>query len=181
MGVIKWTGRAWNKVLRKPRADFLEVLPKQSVGAELGVFRGLFTPHILQVVKPTKLHLIDPYWKIYGERFGWSSRDTQDGQLKTKDAYEEAKRAVEEHDKNGVCEFHIEDDLVCLETFDDGYFDWVYVDTSHTYDHTKAELALLDTKVKKDGLITGHDWREIPTHRDHGVYIMRCVRFFCRG
>lgn len=177
MGVFKWLGRAWNRSMRRPRESFLEILPKGSVGAEFGVFKGLYTREILRVVQPERLHLVDPYRTIYGEHFGWSSDHTEQMTLKTRDAHDSAQAIVREHDTNGVCEFHIEDDLVFLESVEDGYFDWVYVDTSHTYEHTKRELALLDAKVKPNGLISGHDWREDPSHRDHGVYL--AVSEFC--
>lgn len=179
MSVIKWLGRAWNRSMRKPRDRFLEILPKNSVGAELGVFKGLFTKELLHIVQPAKLHLVDPYWTSYGEHFSWSSDETEQGTLKTRDAYDLAQAIVRGHDRSGVCEFHIEDDLVFLKRIDDAYFDWVYVDTSHTYEHTRLELELLDAKVKQDGLITGHDWREDPAHRDHGVFV--AVLEFCKS
>ena len=51
--------------------DFLlEKLPANSIGAEIGVHRGEFASHILEVVKPKKLHLIDP-WE-FQEEFGQS-------------------------------------------------------------------------------------------------------------
>jgi len=163
--------------MRKPRGAFLEILPKSSVGAELGVFKGLYTREILRVVQPTKLHLVDPYWTIYGEHFDWASPHTEQGTLKTKDAHDSAQAIVRQHDRDGVCEFHVEDDRIFLKGIEDGYLDWAYVDSSHMYKHTQDELALLDTKVKEGGLITGHDWRVEPTHRDHGVYL--AVIEFC--
>src|SRR5690242_21742886 len=45
------------------------------------------------------------------------------------------------------------------ETFKDHYFDWVYIDTSHSYAVTKAELELYSKKVKLgNGIIAGHDF-----------------------
>ncbi|MDJ0634304.1 MAG: hypothetical protein QNJ34_14035 [Xenococcaceae cyanobacterium MO_188.B29] len=42
------------------RQFLLERLPKNSVGAEIGVHLGDFSEKILEIVKPNKLHLIDP-------------------------------------------------------------------------------------------------------------------------
>jgi hypothetical protein len=56
-----------------------------------------------------------------------------------------------------------------LPQFPDRYFDWVYIDTLHFYEHTRDELALLKTKVKVDGVIAGDDWLPDPSHRHHGV------------
>jgi hypothetical protein len=45
-----------------------------------------------------------------------------------------------------------------LERFDDGYFDWVYIDTNHTYITTAKELEISQRKVKRGGIIAGHDY-----------------------
>jgi hypothetical protein len=44
------------------REHLLEILPKNSVCAEVGVHRGEFSARVLQIVNPKELHLIDP-WK----------------------------------------------------------------------------------------------------------------------
>lgn len=65
---------------------------------------------------------------------------------------------------------HVQDDIKLLKEFPDDYFDWVYVDSSHGYEHTVSELALLLKKVKASGIICGDDWQPNPNHRHHGVY-----------
>jgi hypothetical protein len=56
--------------LRRPRRwRYLEMLPNRGIGAEIGVFRGEFTRHILRVAQPRELHLIDGWWELYGERY----------------------------------------------------------------------------------------------------------------
>jgi hypothetical protein len=42
------------------RKTVLNQLPKNAVGAEIGVFRGDFSRHIVDYVKPKKLYLVDP-------------------------------------------------------------------------------------------------------------------------
>ena len=54
----------------KRRRYILDMLPKNSVGAEIGVFRGHFADLICEYVKPRKIFLIDP-WTQLGETFGW--------------------------------------------------------------------------------------------------------------
>ena len=70
--------------------------------------------------------------------------------------------------------FHVGDDVEILSTFSDGYLDWVYLDTTHGYEHTLAELAVLENKAR---IIAGDDWHEDPSHSHHGV--CRAVREFC--
>jgi hypothetical protein len=168
------------KLLGRPRReDVLKILPKGSVGAEIGVFKGEFTAHILRTVKPKELHLIDAWWLLYGEYYPDWGAYTEFGRLRTKDAFESAKRVVARLDRRNAAVFHIDDDVGCLEGFGDFYFDWVYLDSSHEYAHTKKELAVLKRKVRRGGLITGDDWQPDPNHAHHGL--CRAVQEFCHG
>ena len=160
------------------RERFLKDLPKNSIGAEIGVYRGSLTKGILEIVNPRKLHLIDGWWKIYGEFFPWKEKGSSSGPLRTRDAYNDAVGVVEKYDKNKSCIFHVEEDLTCLRQFTDRYFDWVYLDTSHSYEDTVKELEILKDKVKDNGVIAGDDWRPDPNHRHHGVF--RAVNEFCK-
>ena len=42
--------------------------------------------------------------------------------------------------------------------FSDNYFDWIYIDTDHSYTTTKAELEMYASKMKAGGIIAGHDY-----------------------
>jgi hypothetical protein len=42
--------------------------------------------------------------------------------------------------------------------FEDGYFDFVYIDADHTYDGITADLEAWYPKVRKGGMIAGHDY-----------------------
>ncbi len=51
LGIIKTGGRKF----------LLDMLPKHSVGAEIGVHMGGFSQQIIDVISPQELHLIDPW------------------------------------------------------------------------------------------------------------------------
>ena len=165
----------WNRLRRKSenpnrqkdvfRDRFLrEVIPKGGVAAELGVYKGTFSRHLLEVTQPKQLHLIDP-WYMNGKEWAWA-----EGNKSTIDALKGVLHAHEKELISGLVVLHIGDDLKVLQQFPDHYFDWVYVDTSHQYDHTLKELTLLKVKVKASGIIAGDDWQSDPSHRHHGVY-----------
>jgi len=42
--------------------------------------------------------------------------------------------------------------------YPDGYFDFVFIDASHKYEETKADIRLWYRKVKDEGLLAGHDY-----------------------
>jgi len=159
------------------REDFLDLIPTGEVGAELGVFKGEFSQQLLKACRPKKLYLIDAWWELYGKYYPDWGEYTNFGKLKTRDAYELARVVSSRYKLETEVEFCIGDDLKILSEMPDAHLDWVYVDSSHGYQHTVDELELLVKKVKPWGLITGHDWRPDPEHEHHGVF--RAVNEFC--
>lgn len=124
------------------RLTLLDNLPKHAVVAEIGVDTGEFSEAILKYNNPKKLHLIDAW---ASSRYHKGKRDfvvdrfssaIADGQVVLHEGYS-TDRAVD---------------------FPDGYFDWIYIDTDHSYKTTLAELELYRTKVKPNGYIAGHDF-----------------------
>lgn len=52
------------------------------------------------------------------------------------------------------------DSLVASCRCQDGQFDFVFIDSSHLYENTKAEIRLWLHKVKVGGIIGGHDYMD---------------------
>jgi hypothetical protein len=44
------------------------------------------------------------------------------------------------------------------ERFNDGSLDWVYIDANHTYESAKEDIATWMPKVRKGGIVSGHDY-----------------------
>ena len=160
---------------RPPRADFIRtVLPRGGVAAELGVHRGDFAAELLELADPTRLHLID-LWYLFGREWHWG----EGKERSTIGALKGILDRFEDDLVSGRAVLHIGDDLEVLPAFPDAYFDWVYVDSVHVYEHAVRELDLLATKVKPAGIIAGDDWLEDPAHPHHGV--ARAVREFAQA
>jgi predicted O-methyltransferase YrrM len=153
------TAYSSNTELLADRGELLEKLPSGGTVAEVGVETGNFATEIHSVTDPDRLHLVD-IWD-YTENM----------------AVVEEKFA-EEIDAGRV-ELHREDSIEALAGFDDGYFDWVYIDTSHFYERTLEELRLSSQKVRDDGVIAGHDYcvGNLPEERQYGV--IPAVHQFC--
>lgn len=139
-------------------------LPKGAIGAELGVFKGHFSRVLLNRAKPKELHLIDP-WFLLTSEWSWASRNKS-----TVDALCNVLKSNKKEINDKIVYVHIQDDLKLLKEFPNEYFDWVYIDSSHSYEHTVSELQLLLKKVKGSGIICGDDWQPDVNHRHHGVY-----------
>lgn len=142
------------------------------VGAEIGVQKGFFSHLILEELHPARLHLIDP-WYLIGERWPWAT---------TNQSTSKALRNIIHWFRKELTEkrivLHIGYDEEILAGLPDHYFDWVYLDTSHEYEHTRRELELLHAKVKPNGIIMGDDWFSDPNHEFYGQY--RATQEFIR-
>lgn len=135
------------------RRRMLEALPKNGVGAEVGVWEGKFSSVILEVCTPTKLHLIDP-WE-YDPRFN----NTGFGRKKNADRMPQMFDLVTEKfagDDRVV--LHRATSAEALVEMEDGYLDWVYIDGNHNEPFVGMDLALSLKKVKPGGVIAGDDY-----------------------
>jgi len=124
------------------RTFMLKLLPQGGVVAELGVDEGNFSEEILKYNKPSKLHLID-VWQ--GERYN-----------QNKKAGVESKLADEIG--SGKVSVDIGYSTEVVKSYSESYFDWIYIDTAHSYHVTIDELNAYSTKVKPGGYMAGHDY-----------------------
>ena len=124
------------------REHLLEVLPKNGIIAEIGVDNGFFTEQIINIAKPKKLYLID----------SWSSK--RYGQNK----FEFVKNKFSQEIKNKKIEILRSNSIDAAELFQNSYFDWIYIDTDHSYSTTIQELNAYENKIKDNGFICGHDY-----------------------
>lgn len=161
----EYLDRAIAQKSKEDRIQFIEeILPKNGIGAELGVFKGHLSPILLKHTNATKLHLIDPWYFLTAHwRWAFGNQSTVDSLIKVLQTF---KKEIE--DQRIIV--HVGDDRQILETFPDRYFDWVYIDSSHAYQHTKQELQILDSKMKDKGIIAGDDWQPKPSHKHHGIF-----------
>jgi hypothetical protein len=141
------------------------------VCAEIGVFRGEFSRHIVRITRPAELHLIDCWWTAYGEHYPDWGAYSDHGRLSTHQAYEEARKAAP------AAIVHVGDDIEILSALPDHYFDWLYLDTTHMYDQTVRELQVITRKLKSGGLLLGDDWHDDSAHAHAGV--TQAVREAC--
>ena len=145
----------------KPRDFLLKTLPHDSVGAEIGVWRGNFSEKIIRVVKPKKLHLIDPY--LYRETSNYQNAlygGKSGSQKVLDDIYHSVVEKFKKEIATGQIVMHRKLSEEAAQEFPDDYFDWIYIDGDHQYEFVKKDLELFFTKVKPGGLITGDDYED---------------------
>jgi len=138
------------------REWLLEMMPKDSVCAEIGVFWGEFSRLILKIVQPKTLHLIDP-WKYetdptYAQSVYGGARGQNQERM---DAIYQ--RIVRKYTRPNV-QIHRRPSLECAAVFPDNYFDWIYVDANHQYEYVTKDLETYYSKMKPGGLVAGDDY-----------------------
>ena len=147
------------------REQLLELLPQNAVVAELGVDQGCFSEKILQINTPQKLHLVD----VWGtKRFNQQKR-------------QHVKQKFAAQLSSGQVEINLGLSTSVVKDFPDNYFDWIYVDTDHSYNTTLAELQSYRTKVKENGIIAGHDFMKGSWHGLVKYGVMEAVCGFCQS
>lgn len=115
---------------------------------------GEFSKRILSVVKPERLHLIDPW--IKGE--GLFGNQAVSEQAVVDARYARVREQFAEEIATDQVRIHrnLSDEI--SDEFEDSYFDWIYIDGNHLYEYVKQDLELYYPKVKDGGYLTGDDY-----------------------
>jgi hypothetical protein len=150
------------------REELLSLLPEDSIGVEIGVFKGDFSDIILNIVKPKKLFLIDPW--IGNIKSG----DKNGENIVYINGDEFYNNIILPKYRNNEIVTLLRDTSKKLSTFDDNFFDWCYIDGDHSYDGVKYDLELLRNKTKNNGIIMCHDYIS-----PRFVGVVRAVDEFC--
>ena len=152
----------------KTRLDLLDSLPKHSIGAELGVFAGDFSAEIIKRVQPFAFYMVDLFEGTIrsGDQNGENMRTLHMG-----DQYEVLTRRMAFNHQTVVCR---QDSVSWLRHQMSDLLDWLYIDSSHLFEHTRDELHEAFRVVKSGGFICGHDF-----HPDYPG-VIRAVNDFVR-
>jgi len=121
----------------------------QLTGVEIGVHVARNSYNIATLLPIKKLYLIDPYTK-YEQDGAAANPDTDTGFIK-RTAHRRMNlfkdKIVWIEDYSGKAVDRVPDDL-----------DFVYIDGNHDYEFVKKDIELYYPKVKKGGVIGGHDF-----------------------
>ena len=122
-------------------------------GAEIGVQEGVFSQYLLKTWMGKKLYLVD-CWRHQKEYTDIANGD-HNLQL---NCMAKTFMNVYGFDERAVMIRELSVDTAKL--FEDGFFDFVFIDADHKYESVKADLAAWYPKVKKGGILCGHDYLE---------------------
>ena len=154
-----------NNILRPTREEqnlardrVLEHMPKNSVGAEIGVHVGKYAEKILNTVRPSHLYLIDPWKIVSGEGY--------DNSLYGKNMA--SQQELNRRHQLVVDRFNTFDNVQIIREFSsiaasqipDESLDFIYIDGDHTYEGVCADFDAFYQKIKPYGFIYGDDYTD---------------------
>jgi hypothetical protein len=176
------------------REGLLKFLPKNAVGAEVGVAHGDFSEQILRAAEPQALHLIDP-WSHLEEgsdlpnSAALLSRVSQWVVSGTSNIEPPPKNAAGDKIFEAVAarfasvsgiRLHRQYSYKAVHEFPDQYFDFVYVDGNHNYEFVLRDLHDFAGKLKRGGLLFGHDFFEDAFARENHYGVIDAVNSFLK-
>jgi hypothetical protein len=129
---------------------------KHAVGCEVGVHTGDTASKVLAALPGIKVyHAVDP-WESYEKYDGTKYRKPGNKRYKTwKSAKEAFIARTNSYNKTVI---HQMTSVDAVKRIKDDSLDWVFIDANHEYDYIKENLELWTPKVKKGGLVSGHDY-----------------------
>jgi hypothetical protein len=128
-----------------------DLVAKNSVICEIGVFKGDFTRELMKL-EPSKLVLLD----LFEGECGSGDQDGNNFELiKLDESYEALKKEYSDDSRVTLMKG---DSSTNLGTFPADSFDMIYIDGDHGYEGCKKDLLEAYNKIKNGGWIMGHDY-----------------------
>lgn len=124
------------------------------VGAEIGVFKGEFSEILFKNIEGLKLYCVDVWEGAWAHGFVNTIE-----RLKKYNAQIVRKYSVD-----------------AVKDIEDESLDFVFIDASHTYENVKQDIELWTPKVRKGGIVSGHDYYVTSTGNSG---VIKAVDEFC--
>lgn len=152
------------------RIDFIKNLNLKGLGIEIGVQEGKFSKVILD---NSNLHLILlDGWRFFKD--GYLEGGNVPNDQHNKYLNETLSNLIAPHE--GRFTLMRELSQTAHQFFRDEFFDFIYLDSNHSYDFVTQELENWWPKVKVGAILAGHDFVD----RDAGFGVKSAVLNFCR-
>jgi hypothetical protein len=163
------------RILPRPAIRFLKSKDKEDlVGCELGAYNGHNAKSILKELKMKKLYLVDPWDDAEGyDAKGYTDTNPFGDMQKAEKKVRKLKRQMDEMNSEKL--FRAPEIEIIKATSAEAAklipkgLDFVYVDGAHDYESVKKDIQLYWPKIKRGGLLCGHDFYNLNCSEHDGV------------
>ena len=139
-------------------------------GAEIGVYQGSYSKVLLTAIPGLKLFGVDAWIPYKGYPDYWREDITL------------AQHEAIENTKDFDCELIKDWSHEAVKRFEDNSLDFVYIDGNHSYEHTVQDIALWSKKVRKGGIVYGHDFEDWSFNwRRFSMGVINAVTGWCKS
>ena len=129
-----------------------------AIGAEIGVFRGVFAEKLLRNLSGiTKYYCVDP-WEHYEDHLQILVPASMQVRVPPQRALQICKKYIRPYREKVVIIRKMSQDA--LIDVPDESLDWVFIDANHAYVYAKEDIIGWSKKVKIGGIISGHDYHD---------------------
>jgi hypothetical protein len=145
----------------KTRLDLAAFFENKNIlgrGVEVGSYKGEYAKDILSKWSGT-LYLVD-VWK----QLDIAEYEDLSNQKNSKEIYSDCISNINNESSRCIMIRASSKNAVYL--FNDESLDFVYIDANHKYDFVKKDIALWYPKVRRGGILSGHDYLKIDWQTD---------------
>lgn len=122
---------------------------KLKVGAEIGIFMGYHSRHLLEACRNVSLYCVDLYSNISGNGYDdWN-------QFQFDNLYNSVKLSLKKYGRTIFLRMKSDE---AVNIINNNKLDFVYIDADHRYKSVKKDIIKWEKKVKPGGIISGHDY-----------------------
>lgn len=165
-------------LLPMKRERLLRYLPNNAKIAEIGVARGKFSVQIRRICTPRFFALVDPW--IEQDKSVYVNDNNNVNMSEQEQRFRKVVAKFECSSEKSECRVIRKFSLDAAKDFEDGFFDWIYVDANHALAPCLSDLRAWAPKVKSDGFICGHDFASHAAARSADFGVIDAVRDFTR-
>lgn len=123
------------------------------VGIEIGSETGATSEHLLCNKEDLTLHCVDPFMPYIDKSVSGADFPQHD------DHYQKFLNRMASYGERMVLHRKTSDEA--LEEFENGAYDFIFIDGLHEYDQVKKDMENYYSKIKDGGVFAGHDYNYV--------------------
>lgn len=143
-----------NSCSNKYSYKFLDLFPKNGVGIDIGSGAGHFTRVLFDTTKCKKLYSVDCWERQFFSNYVFDSNNKVDHEIILLSFLNNFEKEILDGSLDVIRDYSPN----AIDKIPDDYLDWAFLDADCGYDNVYETLVALDKKVKKNGVIGGHNF-----------------------